>query len=65
MAQNELEAAQESLKIFYEWLEELPLEDAETAIRGLQAYMDDILTERDIEQGWHRISRDTDTGQQE
>ena len=53
--------AQEALLEFYEWVQAMPIAEAELALKGIEAYMDDLQTERDIESGWHRLSRDTDT----
>lgn len=59
---RELPAAQESLLTFYEWLQEMPIDEAELAVKGIQAYNDDLQRERDIELGWHKaVNRDTDT----
>jgi len=52
---SELDPVQESIMIFKDHILSLPLDDAETAIRGLRAYEEDILMERDIELGWHSI----------
>lgn len=56
------EAAQEALQEFYEWIEAMPIAEAELAIKGLEAYFDDLQTERDIALGWHRtVNKYTDT----
>ncbi len=46
---------QESLQEFYEWIEALPLDEADMAIRGIRAYEEDILREQDIRQGHVRF----------
>lgn len=51
---GKLTAAQEGLLTFYEWLQEMSIDDAELAVKGIQAYNDDLQRERDIELGWHR-----------
>lgn len=59
------EAAQEALQEFYEWIEAMPIAEAELAIKGLEAYFDDLQTERDIALGWGRVVNtniDTDLG---
>lgn len=49
-----LTPAQEGLLTFYEWLQDMPIDEAELAIKGIQAYNDDLQRDRDIELGWHR-----------
>ena len=51
----ENDPAQEALVTFYEWLQEMPIEEAELAIKGIQAYKDDLQREREIEMGWHKV----------
>lgn len=56
------EAAQEALQEFYEWIEAMPIAEAELAIKGIQAYYDDLQSEREIEQGWHKaVNTNIDT----
>ena len=51
----ELEPAQEAVQEFYEWMESLPIKDAELALKGIEAYQDDVQAERDIRSGHLRL----------
>ena len=41
----ELDPAQEAVQEFYEWINALPIKDAELAIKGIEAYQDDVQAE--------------------
>lgn len=55
---NDGEAAQEALQIFYEWIEAMPIAEGELALKGLEAYFDDLQAERDILMGWEHTVQD-------
>lgn len=46
--------AQEALQEFYEWIEAMPIAEGELALKGLEAYLDDLQREREILMGWEQ-----------
>lgn len=54
------DAGQEALQEFWEWIDSMPIADAEMALRGINAYLEDLQMERELEQGWHRIVEDVE-----
>lgn len=41
------------------YIHSLPIEEAQAALDGLKEYAEDVLREREIEQGWHRGLNDS------
>lgn len=48
----------ESLTEFYDWVEALPLDQAEIALKGLLEYEKAVLQERSILMGWEAVIKD-------
>ncbi len=55
----ENDPATESLIEFYDWIEALPLDEAETALKGLLEYERAVLKERSILMGWEAVVKDS------
>lgn len=55
----ENDPATESLIEFYDWVEALPLDEADMALKGLVEYERAVLKERSILMGWESIIKET------
>lgn len=49
------EATAEATEEFYNWIADMPLDEAMTALRGIKQYQKDIQAERDIRAGHLRF----------
>ena len=59
MLNNEgLSEPRASLEEFYNWVESLPLDEADTALKGLLEYEKEIQKELFHQYGWHSVVED-------
>jgi len=55
---SQFEEPRASLEEFYNWVESLPLDEADTALKGLLEYEREIQKELFHQYGWHSVVED-------